>query len=175
MPGNKKLGPKVMDTVKETKVADQMHYKETKVWPERALTVKEEEEEDDEVCEICWCDPPKFGISTSCTHFFCTECIQGHLKQVLNSGEFPGYCPMCQASAPKGQEPVYVEALMVVAHVSTSADVVGDGCCWFCLLVVVLAVSCCFLPFLAVCCFLELKVREDRRQGDDFSATSWGH
>ena len=23
------------------------------------------------------------------------------------SGQFPGYCPMCQASAPKGQTPVY--------------------------------------------------------------------
>ena len=64
-------------------------------------------EEDDELCAICWCDPPKYGISTSCTHFFCVECIQGHLKQVQQSGEFPGFCPMCQASAPKDEDPVY--------------------------------------------------------------------
>jgi hypothetical protein len=64
-------------------------------------------EEDTELCAICWCDPPKYGISTSCTHFFCVECIQGHLKQILMSGDFPGFCPMCQASAPNGEEPVY--------------------------------------------------------------------
>ena len=62
---------------------------------------------EEELCEICWCDPPKYGISTSCSHFFCIECIQGHLKQVKTSGEFPGFCPMCQASAPQGEDPVY--------------------------------------------------------------------
>ena len=69
-------------------------------------------EEDDnnvnvEECLICWALPQKYGISTECTHFFCEECIQYHLKTVMNSGKFPGYCPVCEASAPKGEVPRY--------------------------------------------------------------------
>jgi hypothetical protein len=65
------------------------------------------QEEEIELCLICWCDPAEFGISTSCTHLFCRECITGHLTQIQKSGEFPGFCPCCQASAPPGEEPRY--------------------------------------------------------------------
>lgn len=65
------------------------------------------EGDEDEECEICWADPPEFGISTSCTHFFCGVCIRGHLEQVMNSGSFPAFCPLCQAAAPKGETPHY--------------------------------------------------------------------
>ena len=67
----------------------------------------DKEEEDGEVCPVCWCDPPKYGISTDCTHFFCEQCIQGHLRNVLNTGKFPGYCPICQSEAPEGQVPLF--------------------------------------------------------------------
>ena len=41
--------------------------------------------EEEECCLICWGNLPKFGISTECSHFFCEECIKGHLNQVLES------------------------------------------------------------------------------------------
>ena len=75
---------------------------------DETLVVEEDNADDnDDVCLICWCDPPKFGISTTCTHVFCEECIKGHLKQIQSSGEFPGYCPVCQAAAPDGDVPRY--------------------------------------------------------------------
>ena len=75
---------------------------------DETLVVEEDNADDnDDVCLICWCDPPRFGISTTCTHVFCEECIKGHLKQIQSSGEFPGYCPVCQAAAPDGELPRY--------------------------------------------------------------------
>eukprot|EP00949_MAST-11_sp_MAST-11-sp1_P000634 g634.t1 len=62
---------------------------------------------DDEVCSICWGDPPKYGISTGCTHFFCEGCIKLHLQTSLNGGKFPVYCPVCQGMAPSGEQPRY--------------------------------------------------------------------
>ena len=61
---------------------------------------KLEEEKEPVTCLICYSNPPKYGISTSCSHFFCVDCIQGHLKQIQASGSFPGYCPICESSAP---------------------------------------------------------------------------
>ena len=71
--------------------------------------VVENDVDDSEVddCLICWSYPQKYGISTECTHFFCEVCIKGHLQNVMNTGKFPGYCPVCQVSAPKGEEPRY--------------------------------------------------------------------
>ena len=77
---------------------------------ERATVVDSkvgEEEEEEKLCLICWCDPAEFGLSVSCTHLFCRRCIKGHLTQIQKSGEFPGYCPCCQAAAPAGEEPRY--------------------------------------------------------------------
>ena len=65
------------------------------------------DEDDDEDCLICWCDPQKYGISTECTHFFCETCIKTHLETIVNSGKFPGYCPICLANTPKGETPRY--------------------------------------------------------------------
>ena len=48
--------------------------------------------------------------------FFCQECIQYHLKTVMNSGKFPGYCPVCEASAPKGEVPRYGKIIGKVCH-----------------------------------------------------------
>ena len=67
----------------------------------------EEEDAEGDLCLICWCEPQKYGISTECTHFFCEDCIAGHLNQVQQSGEFPGYCPVCKAAAPSGGPPAY--------------------------------------------------------------------
>ena len=60
---------------------------------------------DEPVCPICYSDPPQYGISTECTHFYCSDCVHGHLTSVLNNGKFPGYCPLCQNMAPKGEQP----------------------------------------------------------------------
>lgn len=68
------------------------------------LIVDVEESED---CLICWSEPQIYGISTECTHFFCETCVKMHLHTVLNSGKFPGYCPICLANTPKGQTPQY--------------------------------------------------------------------
>ena len=65
----------------------------------------EEEECDDDLCLICWSEPVKYGVSTSCTHCFCEECIQSHLKTIQMTGLFPGFCPLCESSAPEGEEP----------------------------------------------------------------------
>jgi hypothetical protein len=63
-------------------------------------------EEADE-CLICYCDPQQYGISTECSHFFCETCIKLQLDTIMNSGKFPGYCPICEANAPKGEAPRY--------------------------------------------------------------------
>jgi len=73
-----------------------------------ALVIEEDDNNANvEECLICWALPQKYGISTECTHFFCEECIKYQLKTVMNSGKFPGYCPVCKASAPKGEDPRY--------------------------------------------------------------------
>ena len=74
---------------------------------ERKAEGKGNDEDDEDVCSICWTDPPKYGISTQCTHFFCGDCVHTHLNTELNKGAFPAYCPMCRSDAPAGKEPAY--------------------------------------------------------------------
>ena len=78
-----------------------------KVSKMKEALIVESNPESEEDCLICWSAPQKYGISTECTHFFCEVCIKMHLQQVMNSGKFPGYCPLCEASAPKGEAPRY--------------------------------------------------------------------
>lgn len=63
--------------------------------------------DDIDECLICWHNPQKFGVSTSCAHLFCEDCIRGHLNSILSSGNFPGYCPLCQSAAPENEQPRY--------------------------------------------------------------------
>jgi len=56
---------------------------------------------DDHPCCICFCDS-KFGMSTDCKHFYCEECIKHSLNAMLNTGQFPAYCPQCRAESVKG-------------------------------------------------------------------------
>eukprot|EP00948_MAST-09A_sp_MAST-9A-sp1_P002951 g2951.t1 len=54
-------------------------------------------------CEICFCDSIFCGISTECKHFFCKECIGMTLQRILESGQFPAFCPTCRAETKKGE------------------------------------------------------------------------
>lgn len=55
---------------------------------------------DEHPCQICYCDS-EFGFSTECKHFYCRECIQGSVKAILETGQFPAYCPACRAESGK--------------------------------------------------------------------------
>jgi hypothetical protein len=68
---------------------------------------EDDDDDDENVCLICWSEPIKFGLSTSCSHCFCEDCIRGHLKNIQMTGSFPGYCPLCESSAPDGEVPRY--------------------------------------------------------------------
>lgn len=54
---------------------------------------------DMEPCRICYVNKPMFGVSLACKHKFCATCIAGHLRSIQNSGNFPGYCPICEQEA----------------------------------------------------------------------------
>jgi len=56
---------------------------------------------DDHPCWICF-SASKYGMSTECKHFYCVECIKHSLEAILNSGQFPAYCPQCRAESVKG-------------------------------------------------------------------------
>ena len=62
------------------------------------------------------------------SHFFCEECISGHLKQCLDSGDFPAYCPLCKAAAPEGEEPRYGRFLMSENKVVAAQDAMRQQC-----------------------------------------------
>lgn len=53
-------------------------------------------------CQICY-DSSMFGLSTTCQHFYCVECIRRSLDSMMDAGEFPAYCPACKAEAATGQ------------------------------------------------------------------------
>eukprot|EP00466_Bigelowiella_natans_P008205 jgi/Bigna1/73943/fgenesh1_pg.26_\ len=57
-----------------------------------------EQLQDDIPCSICYCDS-RYGISDECDHFYCAECIQMSLKAIMDTGQFPAYCPACRAES----------------------------------------------------------------------------
>jgi len=48
-------------------------------------------------------------MSTECKHFYCTDCIKHSLEAMINTGQFPAYCPQCRAESVKGTtaEPIH--------------------------------------------------------------------
>jgi hypothetical protein len=54
-------------------------------------------------CEICY-DSSEFGMSTECLHFYCRDCIRGSLQGILDSGQFPAYCPACRVESQGSDE-----------------------------------------------------------------------
>ena len=69
------------------------------------IQVKVEQKIEENLCLICHTNPSEFGISTSCCHFFCVECIKGTLKLIRHSEkDFSGYCPICENSVPTGHQ-----------------------------------------------------------------------
>jgi len=60
--------------------------------------------EEEELCGICYSDPPKWGISPQCDHFFCADCVGGTLNAICETNQFPAFCPICRAEN-GGKEP----------------------------------------------------------------------
>jgi hypothetical protein len=50
------------------------------------------------LCLVCGCEPAAYGISTECEHLFCSDCLAGSLKAILDAAQFPACCPVCRAS-----------------------------------------------------------------------------
>lgn len=50
-------------------------------------------------CLVCYADVASYGISTSCEHRFCLECIRMSLEAIMDVGQFPAFCPMCRAES----------------------------------------------------------------------------
>ena len=71
-----------------------------------ALDVAAVAEEGEEVptCGICWSDPSEYGLSSSCHHVYCCECLKQCLDTAMDEGNFPAYCPMCAASAGESKQ-----------------------------------------------------------------------
>jgi hypothetical protein len=72
----------------------------------KAIAELEAPDLDDLNCMICW-EPAEFGLSTVCTHFYCSYCIKQHLETSLEMGQIPIYCPACKAThgSKKGKKP----------------------------------------------------------------------
>ena len=68
-----------------------------------ATTLEEGEEAPE--CGICWCDPAEYGLSSTCGHVFCRDCLSGNLNNAMDQGIFPAFCPECKASAGEGKNP----------------------------------------------------------------------
>ena len=47
-------------------------------------------------CKVCFGDG-EFGLSRHCEHYFCSDCIRRSLEAMLETGQFPAYCPQCRA------------------------------------------------------------------------------
>ena len=62
---------------------------------------------DGDLCPICWTEKSQYGLATTCTHLFCSECIPMYLTSIKQSGDFPAYCPVCKDSCPAGETPRY--------------------------------------------------------------------
>lgn len=50
-------------------------------------------------CLVCYADVAAYGISTTCDHVFCLECIKMSLEAIMDVGQFPAFCPMCRAES----------------------------------------------------------------------------
>eukprot|EP00927_Polykrikos_kofoidii_P072202 TRINITY_DN68346_c0_g1_i1.p1 TRINITY_DN68346_c0_g1~~TRINITY_DN68346_c0_g1_i1.p1 ORF type:complete len:591 (-),score=98.89 TRINITY_DN68346_c0_g1_i1:54-1826(-) len=49
-------------------------------------------------CLVCY-GPAVFRMSTTCDHFFCETCIRMSIEAMMETGQFPAFCPMCRADA----------------------------------------------------------------------------
>ena len=56
------------------------------------------DEPDEFPCEVCY-DDSKYGVSTECLHFYCEDCIRGSLEAIIDTGQFPAYCPACRVES----------------------------------------------------------------------------
>lgn len=64
-----------------------------------------ESEEEKYPCQVCYGDS-EYGISTECKHFYCRECLRRSLEAMMDTAQFPAYCPMCRAeNCVQGGEP----------------------------------------------------------------------
>lgn len=73
----------------------------------RAAAAEPPEDEDAFACCICMGDGA-FCLSARCQgaerHYFCADCIQGTLKAVVDTSQFPAHCPSCRADCQDGRK-----------------------------------------------------------------------
>jgi len=70
-----------------------------------------------ELCQICFCDPQEYGVSTECKHFFCGDCIKTSLQTMCDTKQFPAICPMCRASENSDGGVIPDQALLFLCEV----------------------------------------------------------
>ncbi len=71
-------------------------------------------------CLVCY-DDSDFALSTECSHSYCAECIVGSLEGIIETGQFPAWCPQCRADGDLTKGRVSAEAIAFLAerHVIT--------------------------------------------------------
>ena len=70
----------------------------TSKWLSGFEVVKEDKSAEEYVCLVCY-DEGKYGLSTECGHFYCEDCIKGSLEAMMDTAQFPAYCPQCRTDA----------------------------------------------------------------------------
>ena len=62
----------------------------------RAMSVERDGKYD---CLVCYGDG-EFCLSEECgRHYYCGDCLRGSLEAILNTGQFPAFCPACRAES----------------------------------------------------------------------------
>ena len=80
---------------------------ETKMSNETTSAAEEKTTELDD-CLICWTNKARYGLSTTCAHFFCAQCAKESLENMMQEGKFldrKAFCPLCQMEAGAGKTP----------------------------------------------------------------------
>ena len=67
--------------------------------------------EQEQECLICY-DEAAFGLSTECGHFFCEGCIRRSLEAMMDTAQFPAFCPQCRVDANDASEELKVGRIL---------------------------------------------------------------
>eukprot|EP01043_Picozoa_sp_COSAG02_P019532 COSAG02_NODE_945_length_15722_cov_74.792357_2_plen_1852_part_00 len=62
-------------------------------------------------CLICY-DEASYGLSTECGHFYCEQCIRRSLDAMMDTAQFPAFCPQCRVDATDAGEQLTVGRIL---------------------------------------------------------------
>eukprot|EP01043_Picozoa_sp_COSAG02_P029210 COSAG02_NODE_1808_length_10843_cov_4.345867_2_plen_2020_part_00 len=62
-------------------------------------------------CMICY-DEASYGLSTECGHFYCESCIRRSLDAMMDTAQFPAFCPQCRVDANDAGEELTVGRIL---------------------------------------------------------------